>query len=95
MHCVAVLGTGGQAHGGAVRRTIEWCLAGQRTEQVGMRMAELCMERSVRIARMGRTQTGGRVHCGAVHGSGGYAHSWAMHGRGLDVCHGAVHGMCG
>ena len=67
MYCGAVNGTGGQAHGGAVQRTIEFCVAGQRTEQVGKRMAELCMKRGVKITRMGRTQTGGKVHCGAVH----------------------------
>ena len=90
----AVHGTGGQAHGGAVQRTIGWCVVGQRTEHVGKRMTELCMERRVRIPRLGRTQTGGNVHCG-VHTSGGYAHGGTMHGRGLDARRRAVHGMCG
>ena len=85
VHCGAVHGTGGQAHGGAVQRTIGWCVVGQRTEHVGKRMVELCMERGVRIPRPGRTQTGCKVHCGAVHGTGGYLHGGAMHGRGRDV----------
>ena len=95
VHCGAVHGTGGQAHAGAVQRTIWWCVAGPHTEQVGMGMARLCMERGVSIPRLGRTQTGGKVHCGALHGTGGYAHGGATHGRGGDVRRGAVHGMCG
>ena len=95
VHYGGVHGTGGQAHGGAVQRTIGWCVAGPYTEQVGKSMAELCMERGVRIPRMGRTQTGGKVHCGALHGTGGYAHGGATHGRGGDVRRGAAHGMCG
>ena len=95
VHCGSVHGTGGQAHGGAVQRTIGWCVAGLRTKQIGKAMAELSMELVVRIPRLGRTQTGGKVHCGTVHGTGGYAHSGAMHGWGRDVRRRAVHGMCG
>ena len=85
VRCGAVDRRGGQAHGGPVQRTIGCCVAGQRAEQVGKRMTELCMERGVRIPRPGRTQTGCKVHCGAVHGTGGYLHGGARHGRGRDV----------
>ena len=71
VRCGGVLRVGGQAHSGAVQRTIGWCVVGQRTEHVGKRMTELCMERRVRIPRLGRSQTGCKVHCGAVHGTGG------------------------
>ena len=53
-------------------------MAGQRAEQVGKRMVELCMERGARITRPDRTQTRGKVHCGAVHGTGGYAHGGSL-----------------
>ena len=43
-------------------------MAGPHPEHVGKRMAELCMDRIVIIARLGRRQTGGNVHCGAVRG---------------------------
>ena len=70
-------------------------MAGLRTKQIGKAMAELSMELVVRIPRLGRTQTGGKVHCGTVHGTGGYAHSGAMHGTGRQVRRGAVHETCG
>ena len=61
MHCGVVHRRGGQAHGGAVQQTREWCEAGPNTEQVGKCLAELCIERGVMITRPGRAQTGGQM----------------------------------